>query len=303
MSNFTDFLKSKEGIAAMAALTQTAASTWGGRAGQKELGEAGSEQKEAGVKVYETALKDLRSGRYDVSQAASDSAADTIQYAEEFETLTRDDKDAKRGDIVSALQSGDPRAISTVLEDDSSSSRAAALEALGIKVGANQTVADLRQAALLNQRELTEGEMERGGMAADAGRIAELEAMLKAKQAGPQGLQAGLQFGSALYSNLYDPKPDSPYKPEDDEDGEESNEDGGRAPNNGRTEGEFDHEENPIALVSEEGEKVGEVTGDELIFNPEQTQTIETLIESGNEGELIEFMRELLSLPQFAKNK
>lgn len=46
-------------------------------------------------------------------------------------------------------------------------------------------------------------------------------------------------------------------------------EDGGEMPQ--VTPGEFSHDTNPIDMVAEDGTKVGEVTGGELIFNPDQS--------------------------------
>jgi len=67
----------------------------------------------------------------------------------------------------------------------------------------------------------------------------------------------------------------------------------------GKTEGEFSHEENPIDMVNEDGEKVGEVTGGELVFNPEQTQTMQQLIDTDEPEMLMEYLKDLLSQPQF----
>ena len=67
----------------------------------------------------------------------------------------------------------------------------------------------------------------------------------------------------------------------------------------GVTEGEFSHEENPIDMVNEEGDKVGEVTGGEFVFNDEQSALMKELIERNEPEMLIKFMRDLLSQPQF----
>mgnify|MGYP003675816077 CR=1 FL=1 len=67
----------------------------------------------------------------------------------------------------------------------------------------------------------------------------------------------------------------------------------------GVTKGEFSHEENPIDMVNEDGEKVGEVTGGEFVFNDEQSALMKELIERDEPETLIKFMRDLLSQPQF----
>ena len=68
----------------------------------------------------------------------------------------------------------------------------------------------------------------------------------------------------------------------------------------GMTEGEFDHDTNKKAIVDEEsGEKEGEMTGGEMILNPDQADAITDLVEKGDEEKLLAFMKDLLSQPQF----
>lgn len=64
-----------------------------------------------------------------------------------------------------------------------------------------------------------------------------------------------------------------------------------------KTPGEFSHDTNPIDIV-QEGAKIGEMTGGEYIFNPDQA---EKLLELSKEGdtELHVFLRNLLSKEQF----
>ena len=68
------------------------------------------------------------------------------------------------------------------------------------------------------------------------------------------------------------------------------------------TPGEFDHDTNPIDMVAEDGTKVGEVTGGELILNPEQSNTIEELVEKGDADALIMYLKDLLEQPQFQES-
>jgi hypothetical protein len=66
------------------------------------------------------------------------------------------------------------------------------------------------------------------------------------------------------------------------------------------TEGEFDHGTNKKALVDEEtGIKEAELTGGELVFNPEHTKIIEKFLEDGNAKGLLMFLKRLLSQPRF----
>tara|TARA_Y100001972_G_scaffold31933_1_gene39399 strand:- start:134 stop:1123 length:990 start_codon:yes stop_codon:yes gene_type:complete len=68
----------------------------------------------------------------------------------------------------------------------------------------------------------------------------------------------------------------------------------------GVTEGEFDHDTNKKAIIDEEnGQKEGELTGGEMVLNPEQTDGITTLVEKGDAEGLLMFLRDLLSQPQF----
>ena len=64
-----------------------------------------------------------------------------------------------------------------------------------------------------------------------------------------------------------------------------------------KTLGEFDHDTNPIDIV-QEGAKIGEMTGGEYIFNPEQAEELRDLAEDGD-SELHRFIRNLLSKKQF----
>jgi len=77
-------------------------------------------------------------------------------------------------------------------------------------------------------------------------------------------------------------------------------EDGGKAPM--VTPGEFDHDTNPIDMVAEDGTKVGEVTGGELILNPEQSNTIEELVEKGDGDALVMYLKDLFEQPQFQES-
>jgi hypothetical protein len=63
------------------------------------------------------------------------------------------------------------------------------------------------------------------------------------------------------------------------------------------TPGKFDHDTNPIDIV-QEGAKIGEMTGGEYIFNPEQAEELRDLAEDGD-SELHRFIRNLLSKKQF----
>lgn len=63
------------------------------------------------------------------------------------------------------------------------------------------------------------------------------------------------------------------------------------------TPGEFNHDTNPIDII-QDGEKIGEMTGGEYIFNPEQAETLRELSMQGD-SPLHQFIRELLSREEF----
>ena len=306
--NAGDFLGSEEGQNTMNALAsllagaaQRKASKDASESGQALLQAEGAEQSAQGQKLYETMLSELRSGKYDVSQAQRDLARDTKESADRFIDETRTRGQERRGDIVSAIQDGDARSVS--LADKSSRQiekdlRGAELTALQTKVGADKAIADLEQSGLDRQARLTEMELMRGSQGAEAGRQMELQAMLAQAQAGPQATQEGIQTALATYATLFNPEYDDPNN-----DQEENMEKGGKLDlgrEGMKTNGEFSHETNPKAIIDEDtGIKEGEVTGGELVFNPKQSNNMEDLINRGDAKGLLKYLKDLLSEPQF----
>ena len=89
----------------------------------------------------------------------------------------------------------------------------------------------------------------------NAGKQIQASAIANFGSTAAQGLLAGAQMNNAMdIANL------------------QYGEDGMKTP------GEFDHDTNPIDLV-QDGKKVGEATGGEYIFNPEQSDKIRELAE------------------------
>lgn len=64
-----------------------------------------------------------------------------------------------------------------------------------------------------------------------------------------------------------------------------------------KTPGEFSHKSNPIDIMKD-GAKIGEMTGGEYIFNPNQAKSLQKLAKSGD-SDLHKFVRTLLNKPQF----
>ena len=91
--------------------------------------------------------------------------------------------------------------------------------------------------------------------------------------------------------------PFAPPPPTKAEGGKLSHREGGQVY---ETEGEFDHSTNKKALVDEEtGVKEAELTGGELVFNPDHTKKIEQFIAEGRAKALFNFLQDLLSQPRF----
>ena len=60
-----------------------------------------------------------------------------------------------------------------------------------------------------------------------------------------------------------------------------------------KTPGSFSHEKNPIHMVKD-GAKIGEMTGGEYIFNPNQMSKIKGHVSSGNKEQLHKYMKTLI---------
>ena len=302
VKNLGDYSKTDEGKAkiasALAGLGQGIASKRANLAGQDVLESEGRTQSEAGQKMYESMLRQLRSGKYDVAQRQRDLASDTKEMAESFIDSTRTRGQERRGDIVSAIQSGDARMASMVPEQArkiEQDLQGAELQALQAKVNADKAIADLEQSGLDRQARLSEMEMMRGAQGAEAGRQMQLQAMLAQAGAGPKAVQEGIQTALAAYSQFFDPKIEK---------GDDNTvEDGGKLDfgrEGMKTNGEFSHDTNPKAIIDEStGIKEGEVTGGELVFNPEQSDGMEELINKGDAEGLLKYLKDLLAQPQF----
>lgn len=336
--DFKDSDAGKSLIAAGTAGVQGALSKRAAEAGQDTLLKEGSEQEKSGKKLYENMLKELRSGKYDVAQGVRDTAEDQKVAAEQFVENTRQRGQETRGDLISAIADGDPRMSALVphhAQQIEQNIQDAELLGMDRKGAADAVVSGLEQDALGKQAALSEMEMMRGGQGAEAGRQMRLNAMMNQAKAGPNAALGALKTGIATYAGLKNTSGSEKTQSarardnsfaamlagelatstdstegggllegiqeielEDEEfasGGVTNFEDGG-----GMTNGEFSHERNPKAIIDEKtGEKEGELTGGELVFNVKQSDTIEELINSGKGDELVKFMSELLSKEQF----
>ena len=266
--------------------------------------DAAKKQSAAGKKAYEKMLSKLRD-RSAVTQASEDALQGQKEAAEALLAAGDRRTQEQRGDIVSALQSGDPRSAASLLGtldklDAGDDARIA--QALGMKTAADQKRAGMVEREKDFQSSLDQMLMDRGAMAADEGRRELLDLTERREAAGPAATSSGMQTATALATLLKDFKPGNP--------GDEDKKYGGRikaeagmrymADEGFKTKGDFNHKTNKKAVIDEEdGKKEAELTGGELVFNPDQSEMMEKLIKKGDEKGLLEFMRDLMSKPQF----
>jgi len=60
-----------------------------------------------------------------------------------------------------------------------------------------------------------------------------------------------------------------------------------------KTKGKFDHKSNPIDMV-QNGQKVGEMTGGEYVFNPKQMDSIKSMVAGGDKEKLHKYIKTLI---------
>lgn len=275
----------------------------------KEELEAGLKEKRA---FYEN-LQDTATKAYEKQQETLMNTPDATQASEDLmqaqkntaeEILRAQDfaQQQNRQDVVDLLQSGDPRAsaaLESVLQKQDSINRDARIEALKSKTDADKLRADLAEQNKRMKLGLRDRFMERAGMGADDANMALLDLATAEQGADAKAQASGDQTAIALDAMLKSFDPGNPGK------GKHGTkikyEDGGYMGEEGfKTEGEFDHDTNKKAVIDEEdGKKEAELTGGEVVFNPKQTKDMENLIEQGDAKALMEFMKELLSKPQF----
>ena len=275
---------------------------------------AAKEQEQEGKKSFDKMLQKLRD-RSAVTQASEDAIQSEKEAAEALVAAGDRRRQEQRGDIVSAVQSGDPRSAATLLNtldklgatDDASRAMA-----LSKKAGAEGKRAALSEKEKDYQSALDQMLMQRGATAADEGRRELLDLQERREGVGPASTAAGIQTATSLASLLKDFDLGNPGGGEDkdDDDGIDVEENGGRikaeagmrymADEGFKTKGEFNHKTNKKAVIDEEdGKKEAELTGGEIVFNPKQTKDMENLIDQGDAKGLLGFMKDLLSKPQF----
>jgi len=255
----------------------------------------GRKQKKSGADLYEKQLDDIRGGKFDftLSKGQTDAANLARQYGETIGRQAGERGQALTTSSIMAARGGDPRmaaGIGTQMAASDQAIRDAQMAGFETSIGAQSNLADLQQNLLTANQQMRlgveMGEMQRGGAAAEAGRQQQFGGISQALQAPVTGAAAQQQFESMGIGRT----------------------DGGLgfgyvAEHGMKTPGPFSHERNPIHMIDKDGEKVGEATGGELIFNPEQTNDIESLIDNGQAYRLLMYMRQLLSQPQFQEGQ
>lgn len=245
-------------------------------------------------KAYSKMLKELRN-RPDITQADADSIQGQKELAEGLLASGDARAQEQRSDIVSQLQGGDPRAAAGLLNTLDKLDGAdldTRLRAAQMKSGADAQTAALTRAGADRKQALDQLLFDRAAMGADESRRSLIDLNTREEGAKPAGTAAGMQTATALATLLKDYEPGNPSEGKD----------GMRymADEGFKTKGEFSHKTNKKAVIDEEdGEKEAELTGGELVFNPDQSGEMEKLIQSGDEKGLLKFMKELMSKPQF----
>ena len=295
---------------------------------QREAGlaakeEAYGEQFRAGKKAYEKQLEKLRSTA-DTTQRTEDAIQAEKEAAEALLAGAEKRGQEGRADIASAAASGDPRSAAgllNVLERAGAGDDAARLQALQMKAGAEKTGAALAEQNKAFKTALEKELMDRAGASTDEARKTLLDLQTAKEAAGPAATADAMQTATALGTLLKDFDLGNPGGGSAGEDpdkvsgfldflgglstknngGKIKYEAGGYMGEKGfKTKGEFSHKTNKKAVIDEEnGEKEAELTGGELVFNPDQTGKMEGFIKKGDEKGLLKFMKDLLSKPQF----
>ena len=212
-------------------------------------------------------------------------------------------------DSPRAMQSAGIRGIESALGASTQADMAGTQMKLQGEMGLAQAEEAARQQKVqrdLALEQLLMGTAQQAGDVAQSGiygsQAAEIEGIMNLGNLATQGLLQG--FGGEKTTDTTDDTTDvlgSVGGAKDSTQFDFSGADGMRiAQGGGMTEGEFSHATNKKAIIDEEnGQKEGELTGGEMVFNPEQTEGITTMVEKGDAEGLLMLLRELLNEPQF----
>ncbi|QDP56018.1 MAG: hypothetical protein Unbinned4409contig1001_37 [Prokaryotic dsDNA virus sp.] len=249
----------------------------------------GERQRKTGQKLYEDQLDALRSGKFNLGLSGAQTEAANLarQYGEQTARQTGERAAAGQQAALMAARGGDPRmaaGLGSQVAASDQSIRDAQNAALATSVSAQQNLANVQQDLTTQNQLFRQGlegmEMQRGAAGAEAGRQQLMAGIGQALQSPIMGMQMGVAAKEAGFDDL------------------------GDIFNNGGmvTPGPFSHQKNPIHMIDKNGDKVGEATGGEIIFNPKQTEAIEKLIDDGSAQQLMLYMKRLLDQPQFQES-
>jgi hypothetical protein len=283
-------------IPLLAALAPSLLGTGVGIAQQGKLRKDLAERQKQAEGQFDRSLQAIRDISFDPSQelrAARMSQLEAGRAIGDMAAQRTDEAQARAiaalRDSPRALQSAGTRVIDSALAAQQQADVAGTQQTLAAEMGMAQDAEQARMQALQRDLSLEQMLMNRAAQAGDvaqqgifASQAAGTEAIQGLGNLGTQAIFAGAGLDNAGYTIGMG------------EQGLRVGEEGGV------TEGEFDHDTNKKAIIDEEnGQKEGELTGGEMVFNPEQTEGITTMVEKGDADGLLMFLRDLLSQPQF----
>lgn len=271
----------------------------------KQQKAAAKAQEAKGKDLYSQMVSDFEAGKFDasLSQDVRDAAEQQKIMAEQVADQAMQSGQQQLQSSLAAARYGDPRAAALIpkqAQQIEQGIQQAQLQGLQQKTAAEQRLAAMEQDIagqnLAMRQQLGSMQLKRGAAAMDAGELAKQQAAQAAIQAQYGALGAAAQSPFAFMmeemkaggKHKFSDKPGEVYM----------------------TGGEFDHGTNKKALIDEEtGEKEAELTGGEavvadgdnmLVFNPEQQNTIEGLVNKGDSKGLMKAMKRLMK--QFNKD-
>jgi len=297
-------------ISGAASLASGLISNAGQRRAAEQQAYLGSIQQNQGQQMAEDAIKkmkalDITDNQFQISQETRDLAdAQQKQFAESQKRII-ENQNANVQQAIANYQ-GDPvrmqSALTRMIPELSAQTGNLDLELAARATDADKTISDLSEkygqmnvqtaiaqeqynADLFNQ---LYGDMRReGSAAAGMGFGAQAEGLISGAGAGARAADTGIATGINVATLLSNMEAGGDLKKMTEMKG------GGLMDQIMVTGGEFDHDTNKKALIDEEtGEKEAELTGDEVVLNPEQTQ--DTM---GAVRQLLQYLESLEQIP------
>lgn len=272
------------------ALAPSLIGTGVGLAQQSKLREDLAKRQQAAEGQFDRSLQAIRDISFEPSQELRDARMSQLQAGRAIGDLAAQRTDEAQARAIAALrdsprdlQSVGMRVIDSALDAQQQADIAGTQQTLDAELGMAEDAEAARMRGI--QRDLSLEQMLMG-RAAQAGDVAQT-GIFASQAADTEAIQALGNLGTQAMLPLVE--------------GYSTSEKGGYiGEKGGVTEGEFDHDTNKKAIIDEEnGQKEGELTGGEMVLNPEQTDGITTLVEKGDADGLLMFLRDLLSQPQF----